>query len=71
MHDDLYAFCKPSRIARLLFFTGCVKDNSSLQYTCTDGRKNVIYLFYTIKIQMVYSRIWGGMRKEKQSANVI
>ena len=32
----------------------------------TYARKNEIYLFYTIKIKMVYERSFGGMKKEKQ-----
>ena len=34
-------------------------------------RKNVIYLFYTIKIQMVYWRIFGAWKKKNKSADVI
>ena len=33
--------------------------------------KNVIYLFYTIQIQMVYWRIWGAWKKKNKSADVI
>ena len=40
-----------------------------LQYTHTE---NVIYLFYTIKIQMVYYwMIFGALKKKKKSADVI
>ena len=34
-------------------------------------RKNVIYLFYTIKIQMVYWRILGAWKKKSKSNDVI
>ena len=34
--------------------------------TYTHKRENVIYLFYTIKMQIVYWRIFGGIKKEKQ-----
>ena len=52
-----------SRVAWLLFFTRCDVFCDLLQYTHT--RENVIYLFYTIRIQMVYWRILGH-EKEKQ-----
>ena len=39
---------------------------SSVIYYSTHTWKNVIYLFYTIKIQMVYWRSWGQLKKEKQ-----
>ena len=41
---------------------------SSVQYTHT--RKKVIYLFYTVKIQMVYWRILGAWKKKNKSADV-
>ena len=44
---------------------------SSVIYYSTHTWKNVIYLFYTIKIQMVYSRIFGAKKKKNKSADVI
>ena len=40
---------------------------SSVIYYSTHTRKNVIYFFYTIKIQMVYWRIFGAWKKTKTS----
>ena len=39
---------------------------SSVIHYGTHTWKNVIYLFYTIKFQMGYWRILGGMKKDKQ-----
>ena len=49
-----------SRVAWLLFFTPCDVVCDLLHYT--HSRKNVIYLFYTIKIQMDFSRFFGTWR---------
>ena len=57
------------RVAWLLFFTRCDVFCDLLQYTHT--RENVIYSFYTIKIQMVYWRILGAWKKKNKSADVI
>ena len=38
--------------------------------TLLHARKNVIYLFCTIKNQMVYWRIWGSWKKKIKSADV-
>ena len=43
---------------------------SSVIYYSTHIRKNVIYLFYTIQIQMVYWRIFGTWKKKNKSADV-
>ena len=44
-----------------------VEWHDSVIYYSIHARKNVIYLFYTIKIQMVYHlKDLGGMKKEKQ-----
>ena len=40
--------------------------SSVIYYIHTHKRKNAIYLFYTIKMQIVYWRIFGCMKKEKQ-----
>ena len=53
----------------ILFFTRCDVICDLLQYTHT--WKNVIYLFYTIKIQMFYWRIFGAWEKKNKSADVI
>ena len=45
-----------SRVAWLLFFTRCDVVSDLLQYTHTE---NVIYLYYTVKIQMDFSRFLG------------
>ena len=50
------------RVAWLLFFTRCDVFCDLLQYTHT--RENVIYSFYTIKIQMVYWRILGHEKRK-------
>ena len=44
--------------------------SSVINYS-THTRKNVSYLFYTIKIQMVYWRILGTWKKKNKSADVI
>ena len=41
-----------------------VSFQSSVIYYSTHPRKNVIYLFYTIKIQMVYWRILGHEKRK-------
>ena len=53
-----------SRVAWLLFFTRCDVFCDLLQYTHTE--ENVIYLFYTIKIQTVYWRIFGEWKKKNK-----
>ena len=44
---------------------------SSVIYYSTHTRKNVIYLFSTIKIEMVYWRTFGARKKKNKSADVI
>ena len=39
-------------------------------YYSTHTRKNVINLFYTIRIQMVYWRIMSSWKKKNKSADV-
>ena len=48
-----------------------VAVTSSVIYYSTHARENVIYLFYAIKIQMVYWRILGAWKKKNKSADVI
>ena len=43
---------------------------SSVIYYSTHTRKNVIYLFYTIKIQMVYCGLGHG-KGQKQISSVV
>ena len=54
---------------RLLFFTRCDIFGDLLHGT--HARKNVIYLFYTLKIQMVCWTIYGAWKKKNNSADVI
>ena len=44
---------------------------SSVIYYCTYAQKNVIYLFYTIKIRIFYWRIWGAWKKKNKTTDVI
>ena len=44
---------------------------SSVIYYSTHTRKNVIYLFYTIQIQLAYWSILGAWKKKNKSADVI
>ena len=48
-------------MAWLLFFTRC---NASSVIFYSTHTENVIYLFYTMKIEMDYQRIWGHEKRK-------